>query len=63
MKIHSFYTDVLGANLKNVRWSWGAVDPITNRIFLRVWADRIAEWSRTRCGSVGLPKAPVEWFP
>ncbi len=41
MKISSFYTDILGANLSNMRWSWGAADPMTNRVFLRVWADQI----------------------
>ena len=41
MKIKYFFTEVLGANLRNSRWSWGAVDPITNRIFLRVWKDKI----------------------
>ena len=39
--INRFFTDVLGANLRNPRWSWGAVDPITNRVFLRVWQDDI----------------------
>jgi len=41
MKISDFFTDTLGANLANQRWSWGAVDPMTNRVFLRVWADHI----------------------
>lgn len=41
MNINAFYTDVLGANLRNVRWSWGSYDPITNRVFLRVWDDEI----------------------
>jgi putative restriction endonuclease len=41
MNIHTFYTEMLGANLRNVRWSWGAVDPITDRVFLRVWKDQI----------------------
>jgi putative restriction endonuclease len=41
MKITRFYTEVLGANLRNQQWSWGAVDPMTNRVFLRVWADQI----------------------
>jgi hypothetical protein len=41
MKISEFFTDVLGANLANKRWSWGAVDPMTNRVFLRIWADNI----------------------
>jgi putative restriction endonuclease len=41
MKISEFFTDTLGANLRNQRWSWGAVNPITNRVFLRVWEDSI----------------------
>ncbi len=32
-----FYTATLGANLTNARWSWGAVNPVTNEVFLRVW--------------------------
>jgi len=45
MKINAFFTETLGANLKNRRWSWGAVDPMTNRIFLRVWKDQIETMS------------------
>jgi hypothetical protein len=41
MKISEFLTAILGANLRNKRWFWGAVDPITNRVFLRVWKDGI----------------------
>lgn len=41
MKISAFYTDVLGANLRNPRWSWGSYDPITNRVYLRVWKDEL----------------------
>jgi putative restriction endonuclease len=41
MKIREFFTDTLGANFRNNRWSWGAVDPINNRVFLRVWQDSI----------------------
>lgn len=33
----SFYMDTLGANLTNNRWSWGAVNPVTDEVFLRVW--------------------------
>jgi hypothetical protein len=39
--ITEFFRNTLGANLSNTRWSWGAVDPISNRIFLRVWEDQI----------------------
>lgn len=41
MKINQFFTETLGANLRSPRWSWGAVDPISNRVFLRVWEDNI----------------------
>ena len=39
--ISDFYQETLGANLKNMRWSWGAVNPMTNRYFLRVWESEI----------------------
>lgn len=38
-----FYTEVLGAELRNQRWSWGAHDPVKNRLYLRVWDDEIVE--------------------
>lgn len=41
MSISDFFTDTLGANLANTRWSWGAVNPVTNEVFLRVWADEL----------------------
>lgn len=41
MKISVFFRDTLGANLVNSRWSWGAVSPDTNRLFLRVWQDHV----------------------
>ena len=41
MKITRFYKDVLGAALANTQWSWGAVDRVTNRVYLRVWLDEI----------------------
>ena len=41
MNINRFFTDVLGANLKNTRWSWGAVEPLNHRVYLRVWQDAI----------------------
>lgn len=55
MNINRFFTEVLGAQLKNSRWSWGARDPVTNRIFLRVWEDQLevrdgAEWLRVGYG-------------
>ena len=36
-----FYTDVLGAELRNRRWSWGAHDPVKDRLYLRVWEDEV----------------------
>lgn len=41
MSITDFYTNTLGANLAGVRWSWGATNPNTNQIFLRVWEDEL----------------------
>jgi putative restriction endonuclease len=41
MSINRFFQDTLGANLKNPRWSWGAIAPVSNRVFLRVWKDQI----------------------
>ena len=38
-----FYTDVLGADLRNARWSWGAHDPVEDRLYLRVWEDEVVE--------------------
>lgn len=40
MKINRFFEETLGANLANPRWSWGAVDPVANRVYLRVWEDQ-----------------------
>jgi putative restriction endonuclease len=53
MKISEFFTDTLGANLRNKRWSWGAVDPMTNRVFLRVWQDNIETRPSVRPSSWG----------
>ena len=39
MSISSFFSR-LGAPLKNVRWSWGAVRDSDGTVFLRVWQDR-----------------------
>jgi hypothetical protein len=39
MTISRFFADVLGAPLRNTRWSWGSVDDSANRVFLRVWDD------------------------
>lgn len=41
MKINQFFSEILGANVRNPRWSWGAVEPVFNRIYLRVWGDQI----------------------
>ena len=40
MSISSMFRD-LGAPLRNMRWSWGAISPNTGAIFLRVWKDDI----------------------
>lgn len=49
MKINRFFSDVLGATLKNQRWSWGATDPMTNRIYLRIWRDEIRSFGGADC--------------
>ncbi len=41
MKISDFFQGTLGANLTNSRWSWGAFNPTTNQLFLRVWEDQL----------------------
>jgi hypothetical protein len=41
MKISQFFEQALGAKFVNVRWSWGAVHPTTNQVFLRVWDDHL----------------------
>ena len=41
MRINQFFTEILGVKLRNERWSWGAIDHTTNRVFLRVWDDYI----------------------
>lgn len=38
MSISTLFSD-LGAPLKNIRWSWGAVNPQSGAVFLRVWTD------------------------
>lgn len=35
--INAFFQKVLDAPVANIRWSWGAVDERTRRVFLRVW--------------------------
>jgi hypothetical protein len=53
MNINRFFTEVLGANLRNTRWSWGAVDPMANRVYLRVWADDIRDTDGDKWVQVG----------
>jgi putative restriction endonuclease len=49
MKISSFFQDVLGANLANIQWSWGAFNPQTNQLFLRVWEDEVKTIDGREC--------------
>jgi len=39
--INYFFESVLRAKPKNPRWSWGAVDHRSNRVFLRLWEDNV----------------------
>ena len=41
MGINRFFTEILGVQFCNTRWSWGAIAHTTNRVFLRVWEDEI----------------------
>ena len=36
-----FFKERLGVGLKNPQWSWGAFDPASNRVFLRIWKNQI----------------------
>lgn len=54
MGISKFYKDTLGANLANSRWSWGAFNPSTNQLFLRVWGDQIRTINGQDCVSLLL---------
>ena len=37
MSISSFFADVLHAPLRNIGWSWGALNPDTGVVALRLW--------------------------
>lgn len=41
MNISDFFQNTLNAKLRNTRWSWGAFNPTTNQLFLRVWKDHL----------------------
>ena len=41
MGINRFFAEILGAKRRNPVWSWGATDPLTNRVFLCVWEHQI----------------------
>lgn len=41
-RINAFFRDALHAPVANARWSWGAVDERTRRVFLRLWRMDIA---------------------
>lgn len=56
MKINRFFTEVLGAHLKNPRWSWGAQDQLNNRVYLRVWEDQVFNVAGRQRVQVGYPR-------
>ncbi len=56
MNINSFFTNVLGAHLKNPRWSWGAVDTFSDRVYLRVWHDQIERGTTGERVKIGYAK-------
>jgi len=41
MNQRDFFKKRLGVGLKNPQWSWGAFDPASNRVFLRLWKNQI----------------------
>jgi hypothetical protein len=41
MGINAFFAEVLEAPVANARWSWGAADSLTRRVYLRVWHDEV----------------------
>ncbi|MGF6642460.1 HNH endonuclease [Paraburkholderia sp. GAS82] len=43
LSISSFFANTLQAPLRNIRWSWGAHNPDTGVVALRLWRDRIRE--------------------
>lgn len=64
MNINCFFTDTLGAQLKNARWSWGAVDPLNHRVFLRIWQDgfRISNGKEHFHIARNVPRRPSNGF-
>ena len=61
MTITHFYTHSLGVKLRNTRWSWGAIDPMTNSVFLSVWdchIECVSDGERIRVRHERLRKTP-----
>ena len=61
MTITDFYTHSLGVKLRNTRWSWGAIDPMTNSVFLSVWdchIECVSDGERIRVRHERLRKTP-----
>jgi len=56
MNINRFFTETLGAQLKNPRWSWGATDALNHRVYLRVWRDGINETNTGERVQIGRDK-------
>lgn len=54
----SRYFELLGAPLKNSRWSWGAVRQSDGAIFLRQWEDHIFEHEGARYVGIWYELAP-----
>lgn len=56
--ISAFFANRLSAPLRNTRWSWGSVDGVRRRVFLRVWESEIHEHSGNRWIRVLSGKSP-----
>lgn len=41
--ISRFFEETLGVKLKNTQWSYGAMDPANNRVFLKLWESEQVE--------------------
>jgi len=57
MNITTFFRDVLGAELRNQVWSWGAIDEDQDRLFLRIWEDQIRNFNGSERVRVDIKSA------
>jgi hypothetical protein len=58
MRISALYR-ALGAPQRNIRWSWGATNPVTKTVFLSVWEDQVLPFEGR---NLVLMTAPLDPF-